>query len=212
MVHQRHRQEPDRPGPVADGALEPGAPLQPNLRIDPTAAATGDGDRDELDDRPSKSQRKRDMHALQDLGERLIALQPERLRRMDIPGKLLDAIELAQRITSREGRRRQLQYVGRLMRDVDAQAIRDQVDLDGRQHRIDTAIQHAAERWREVLVEAPTRLGEFVERYPRAADAGLDRAIESARTEVGRGERGRRYRELFRKLRDTMVDTDGGTR
>jgi ribosome-associated protein len=211
MARRRSRQDHDPTEPGADPADPAGT--KPADAAGAFAAATGDNaDQDDEGDedlQPSKSQLKRDMHALQDLGERLVDLQPERLRRMDIPGKLLDAIELARRITSREGRRRQLQYVGRLMRDVDAQAIREQLDLDGRQHRIDTAIQHAAERWRDVLVEAPARLGEFVERYPQAAGIDLERMIEAARVEAGRGERGRRYRELFRKLRDAMGNGNG---
>jgi ribosome-associated protein len=164
---------------------------------------------DALDEAPSKSQRKRDMHALQALGVRLVALPLEKLRRMDLPIELLEAIELAQRITSREGRRRQLQYVGRLMRGVDADAIRGQIDLDGQQHRLETAIMHAAERWRDALVEAPGRLPEFVERYPAAAGSKLDATLQAALAEVSRDQRGRRFRELFRELRDVMVQSNG---
>jgi ribosome-associated protein len=180
----------------------PGTPRAANARGD----ATPD---DPLDDSPSKSQRKRDMHALQALGVRLVELPGDKLRRMDLPPGLLEAIELAQRITSREGRRRQLQYVGRLMRDVDAEAIRGQIELDGQQHRIDTAIMHAAERWRDVLVQAPDRLPEFVARYPAAA-AGRDLSatLQAALAEVAREQRGRRFRDLFRALRDVMAESN----
>jgi ribosome-associated protein len=174
-----------------------------------TISTTSDPSDDHpLDDTPSKSQRKRDMLALQALGERLVELPAERLRRMDLPIGLLEAIQMAQKITAREGRRRQLQYVGRLMRDVDADAIRGQLDLDGQQHRVDTAIMHAAERWREALVETPTRLAEFVERYPAAAGRDVEATLRSAVAEVGRGERGRRFRELFRELRDIMEQSN----
>jgi ribosome-associated protein len=185
---------------ATDGALRSHA-------AGPGTEGPADADHDD-DDGPSKSQRKRDSHALQALGEQLVSLSPDRLKRMDIPGALLDAIALAQRITSREGRRRQLQYVGKLMRGVDAEAIRSQLDLDGRQHRIDTAIQHAAERWRETLVESPERLGEYCERYPRASRDALDTVLQAAKAELARGERGRRYRDLFRQLRDSMVKND----
>ena len=84
---------------------------------------------------PSKSQRKRDMHALQELGEELVALQPARLRSLALPESLLEAIEQAQRISSREGRRRQLQLIGKLMRQVDADPIRDALAVDGNRHR-----------------------------------------------------------------------------
>ncbi|MEI7447083.1 MAG: ribosome biogenesis factor YjgA, partial [Burkholderiales bacterium] len=106
-------------------------------------------------DGPSKSQRKRDMHALQDLGERLVELPVSQFEKLELPPELVDAVALARRITSREGRRRQLQYVGKLMRraDVDAEAIRARLEIDDVQHRLETAVMHAAERWRDTLIE-----------------------------------------------------------
>lgn len=75
-------------------------------------------------ERPSKTQLKRQMHDLQRLGERLVALPSTQLARIELPEALREQIELARRITAREALRRQLQYVGRLMRDADADAIR----------------------------------------------------------------------------------------
>jgi ribosome-associated protein len=74
--------------------------------------------------RPSKTQLKRQMHELQDLGRELAGLSPVQLGRIDLPERLREQIELARRITAREGLRRQLQYIGRLMRSADAEAIR----------------------------------------------------------------------------------------
>jgi len=76
---------------------------------------------------PSKTRLKRQMHELQRLGERLVALGPAQLQRIELPEALREQIEVARRITAREGLRRQLQYVGRLMRDADADAIRAQL-------------------------------------------------------------------------------------
>jgi ribosome-associated protein len=156
-------------------------------------------------DGPSKSQRKRDMHALQDLGERLVEIGPDKLRTLQLPDSLVDAVLLARRITAHEGRRRQMQYIGKLMRHVDAAAIRSQLDVDAQQHRAETAIMHAAERWRDALLDAPERLGEFVDRYPDAAARNLHALLRSATAEVARAERGRHFRELYRELRDIMV-------
>jgi ribosome-associated protein len=75
-------------------------------------------------ERPSKTQLKRQMHELQRLGEQLASLAPAQLARIDLPEALREQIELARRITAREALRRQLQYVGRLMRQADADAIR----------------------------------------------------------------------------------------
>lgn len=79
---------------------------------------------DAIAERPSKSQRKRDMTELQQLGVRLVACNPDQLARLNLPESLRDAVLAAQRIHAHEGRRRQLQYIGRLMRNSDADAIR----------------------------------------------------------------------------------------
>jgi len=94
--------------------------MRPTTRNDPSdPAATPDPG-----ERPSKTRLKQQMHELQRLGERLAALTPTQLARIELPEALREQIELARRITAREGLRRQLQYVGRLMRTADADAIR----------------------------------------------------------------------------------------
>lgn len=76
------------------------------------------------DEKPSKTRRKRDMHELQALGESLVALDDDEIERLPIDERLADAVRDARSIRSHEGRRRQLQFIGRLMRDVDADALR----------------------------------------------------------------------------------------
>jgi len=95
-------------------------PAQPLESPSPRPAPGG------ADERPSKTQRKHQMHELQRLGERLVALAPQQLARIDLPDALREQIELARRIRAREGLRRQLQYIGRLMRsqNVSADSIR----------------------------------------------------------------------------------------
>ena len=73
---------------------------------------------------PSKSARKRAMHELQALGEELCAIDPARLAELALPESLAEAIGDARRITAHEARRRQLQFIGRLMRDIDPEPIR----------------------------------------------------------------------------------------
>jgi hypothetical protein len=100
------------------------------------------------DDRlPSKSQQKRDMHALQDLGETLVALDAKRFAELatdiGLPERLVDAISAARGMTAWGARKRQLQYVGKLMRDQEQAPIRARLDLWAQGHDIDTARQHA---------------------------------------------------------------------
>jgi ribosome-associated protein len=107
-----------------------------------------------------------------------------------------------------------MQYIGKLMRRVDADAIRAVLVVDDDRHRAETAIMHAAERWRDALIVEPGRLTEFVGKYPVAALRNLHPMIRSAATEVSRAQHGRHYRELFRELRDIMIaelgQGDGG--
>lgn len=145
------------------------------------------------------------MTELQDLGEQLLALQPSKLRALSLPESLVDAIELARRITSREGLRRQRQYIGRLMRDVDPAPLRDALDREGAGQRAEVARMHAAERWRDRLLDEPAAIASFLEQRPGQAADEWSRLVEEARGELSRGVPGRRYRELYRRLRATLA-------
>jgi len=166
-------------------------------------------DDDLIDQGPSKSQRKRDMHALQALGERLVGLPESRLAALALPEDLRDAIGLARRITAHEGRRRQLQYVGKLMRRIDPSEIEAALGQDDERHRAETAVMHAAERWRDALIAEPKRLTEFVTRYPEGLARNLHPMIRAACTEHSKGQRGRHFRELYRELRLILLAHSG---
>jgi ribosome-associated protein len=152
---------------------------------------------------PSKSQRKRDSHALQELGEQLVELSDERLLQLPITERMIDAVRLARGIRAHEGRRRQMQFIGRLMREADHEAIRQVIEGDRQLHRAETALMHAAEQWRERLLDDPAAVNVWLERHPETGQ-GLTVLIEKARSEIASGQRGRRYRELFRLVRTTL--------
>jgi ribosome-associated protein len=154
---------------------------------------------------PSKSQRKRDSHAMQDLGETLVALPMAKLRALPLPDALIEAIEMAQRITSREGRRRQLQLVGKLMRNIDPEPIRDFLDKDGSKHREDVGLMHSAEHWRERLLDDPAALAQLAAQHPSVDSPSWRTLIEAARGEKTATQPGRRYRELYRALREVLA-------
>jgi ribosome-associated protein len=94
------------------------------MRTPPPSDATGEAPAGLVLERPSKTRLKRQMHELQRLGQRLAGLPPAQLQRIELPELLREQIEMARRITAREALRRQLQYIGRLMRNADAEAIR----------------------------------------------------------------------------------------
>lgn len=152
---------------------------------------------------PSKSQLKRDSHALQTLGAQLVELSDERLAKLPLDERLLDAIKLARTIRAREGLRRQIQYIGRLMREANSEAIRLAIEGDQLRHRADTALMHSAERWRERLLSDPEAVRQWLDQHPLSRSS-LTTHLAGARAELASEQRGRHYRELFRLLRDTL--------
>lgn len=151
--------------------------------------------------RPSKTKLKREMASLQDLGESLVVLDPARLASLDLPERLVDAIALARGITRHEARRRQMQFVGRLMRDVDPGPIREALERFDSVPRAEKARFAAIERWRDRLMADAGALDAFVAEHPASDRAALAKALAAAHAERARGEATRAYRELFRALR-----------
>ncbi len=161
------------------------------------------------DDAPSKTERKREMHALQALGQRLVALNAAQLASIDLPEPLREALAAAQRIRAREAHRRQLQYIGRLMREIDPAPIRAQLEVwDGRS-RAATAAHHRAERWRERLLDDDAALTEFARAHPQADLQRLRACVREARKERLAGREPRHFRDLFRLIRDAADAAPG---
>jgi ribosome-associated protein len=155
-----------------------------------------------LDDRPSKSQKKRDMTALQNLGAALVALSPERLKKIDMPDALRLAVRDAQRFTKHEALRRQMQYIGRLMRDTDPAPIVAALDEIRGISAEATARQHRLERLRIRLLEDEQVLGEVARDHPGADLQHLRQLRRGALKEAELGKPPKSYREIFRILRD----------
>ncbi len=153
-------------------------------------------------ERPSKSSRKRAMHALQDLGEQLVALSPERLARVPLPDAVRDAVREARRITAHGARRRQMQFIGRLMRSVDPEPIQARLEEFSGASRIETARMHRLERLRERFLEDESVLGTIARDWPGADLQHLRALRRNALRERELGKPPRAYRELFRMLRE----------
>ena len=157
---------------------------------------------DDSPERPSKSQRKRDMHALQEMGAELVELSAERLARIEMPDDLREALREAQRLTRHEALRRQMQYIGRLMRDVDPAPLREALDALKGVSAIETARQHRLEKLRERLLEDETALTEIGAAHPGADITRLRQLRRGALHERDAGKPPKNFRELFRKLRE----------
>ncbi|MBI5936997.1 MAG: DUF615 domain-containing protein [Betaproteobacteria bacterium] len=151
---------------------------------------------------PSKSQKKREMHALQDLGEELVALSQDRLDKLDLPDALYDAVMDARRFTKHEARRRQMQFIGKVMRDIDTDPIAEQLaEIKGES---DTAKAHfhALERWRDRLLADDAALTEWLAQHPSDDIQQLRNLIRNARKEAADNKPPKSSRLLFRWLRE----------
>jgi len=157
---------------------------------------------------PSKTRRKHEMHALQDLGEALIGQDPSRLAELGLPEPLFDAIVQARSIRAHEGRRRQLQYVGKLMRGIDPAPIEAALARWTAGIPADHARFAALERWRDALMADDGALAQLVAEYPRADREALASLVRDARAERARGAPPHRFRQLFRALRETLAEPD----
>ncbi|MDO4637467.1 MAG: ribosome biogenesis factor YjgA [Lautropia sp.] len=154
----------------------------------------------------SKTRRKQQMHALQALGERLVKLPEQQLARVPMPDDLAQAVHEARRTRSHEGLRRQLQYVGKLMRSVDAQAIAQALIVDEERHQGAIHLMHRAEYWRDGLLDGSLSLTTFIDEHPAAAQLGLPALLAQARREKAAAKPPRQQRQLYRLLHSTMVE------
>lgn len=149
---------------------------------------------------PSKTQRKQEMHALQDLGERLADLTPDKLAQLELPERLAIAIGEYRRFTKWEAKRRQMQYIGKLMRDIDAAPITAQLDIWAGTSRAAVAGFHAVEEWRDRLLAEAGALDALIAAHPEADRARIALLIDRARTERAAGRPPANFRLLFREL------------
>ena len=168
-------------------------PNQKNHDIDPDLAS-------------SKTQRKNAMHELQDIGEQLVELNNDKLMQLNLSESLFDAVLEAKRIgiNKHEGRRRQMQYIGKLMRDIDATAIRNQLAEWGGESRQHTAWIHLLEHWRERLLADESAFTELAQEYPAADVQHLRTLVRNAHKEKLANKAPRNFRQVFQELRELV--------
>ena len=173
----------DRSPSSADSAGEPGSPQQ----------------------RPSKTRLKQQSHDLQSLGEALGALPEARLAALPMPDALLEALHEWKRTRSHEGRRRQLQYIGKLMRGVDAGPLREAVAESDLSRARDALALHRGERWRRELLDSDEAVTRWGAQHPGSDLQHLRQLVRQARRDAAstpEARSGRAYRELYRFIRE----------
>ncbi len=170
-------------------------------------------------DEASRTDQKRASDALQKLGEDLLTLRTDLVTRLELPEKLVDAVAEAKRITNFEGKRRQMQFIGKLMRGLEEDkldAVRAALDeqLNGSAH--DNLLLHQAETWRDRLVADDSAVGEWITQFPDTDTQQLRSLVRQARKDIqpekpGEAARhGKAYREIFQLLRTQLTGPDDG--
>lgn len=149
---------------------------------------------------PSKTKLKKDMHALQEIGERLVELDAKQLAEFDLPESLADAIRFARTIDKHGARRRQLQYIGKLMRQVDVSPIQEKLATWHQTSLQQTARLHHLERWRERLLNDDAAFTEFAQKHPNADLQQLRVLIRNTHKEKTANKPPKSYRLLFQAL------------
>jgi ribosome-associated protein len=166
---------------------------------------------------PSRTELKKESTELQKLGEDLLTLRPDLMARLELPERLIIALDAVRRITNFEGRRRQVQYVGKLMRlldEEDLQSIRDALQEQHSGSAQQTLALHAAEKWRDDLIASDESVHDWLQAHPGIDAQQLRALVRQARKdgspnqdEVSKGQaprRSRAYREIFQMVRETL--------
>ena len=152
----------------------------------------------------SKTQRKQAMTALQKLGMELVALKKSQIDQLNLPEQLLDAVLEAKRLTQHEAVRRQMQFIGKIMRGVDAQPIQHQIDAWNGLNRQESVRLHNIEAWRTRLIAEDAALGEFLSAHAGCDAQQLRTLIRNTRKEQTANRPPTSYRALFCWLREAL--------
>ena len=156
---------------------------------------------------PSKTRLKQQMHALQDIGEQLIQLDLRRLTELSLPEGLTEAILEAKRMRKHGAIRRQMQFIGKLMRNVDATPIKQKLEAWNSVSLQQTAWLHGLERWRERLLSDEQALGELAQQFPAADLQQLRTLVRNAHKERLANKPPKSFRALFQELQKIIPQT-----
>lgn len=153
-----------------------------------------------IEDRPSKTELKQESIDLQLLGETLTTLSNDQLDQLDLPELMRDALDELSRVGKHEATRRHMQYIGKLMRDIDPAPIRAQLDRWEMGTRANKAAFKASERWRDRLIAEPDALTLFMAEQPTVDREKLNELLVRARSQAAKGEAPAASRQVFRVI------------
>jgi ribosome-associated protein len=155
---------------------------------------------------PSKTRIKKQMHELRDLGRELTELGKDQIAQLDIPDSLRDALREMKNINKFGAQRRQIQYIGKLMRDIDPAPILARLDAWKGKSQHHVAYMHRLERWRDRLLQSEDAFTELLSAYPQADAQRLRALIRNAQRELATQKPPKNYREIFQMLREIIPE------
>ncbi len=156
----------------------------------------------------SKSQAKRNVEAMQKLGEKLVKLSRHELEKFDLEERLKDAILFAQTVRSHSAHRRQMQLIGKLMRQTDAESIQTQYERYHNQLNEHTAQFHQLESWRDRLIrEGDPIINELLLKYPLLDRSRLRQLLRNINKETEQNKPPKSARQLFKYLKEVIIES-----
>jgi ribosome-associated protein len=162
---------------------------------------------------PSRSQQRREALEVLDLARQLSEMTAQQVSKLPVPERLVSHIDETRRITSHGAHKRQLQFLAKQMRredDETLEAIRDALDVNGQAARVEAAMLHRAEAWRErLMADGDAALTELLDAYPNADRQHLRQLARNAHEERLKNKPPHAFRELFRELRELFAESHG---
>ncbi|HSF71782.1 MAG TPA: ribosome biogenesis factor YjgA [Methylotenera sp.] len=149
----------------------------------------------------SKTKLKAEADAAQSIGKSLVGLPKDKLIKLALPEALFDAVLEAKRLTANGAIRRQMQYLGRLMRDIDSAPIVEQLQAWEGKNTQENARFHSMERWRDRMIESAEAVSEFLVAHPQTDSQQLRTLIRNAQKEAAANKPPKSSRELFKLIR-----------
>ena len=161
---------------------------------------------DDTNDFVSKTELKRLAHQATDIGKLLVSLDKATLNKLDLPQNVLDNVITAQSITSNIARKRQIQFLGKQIRNSDMQSIQQQLERLDQQHREDTQQFHALEQWRDrFLQQGDEAINDFLNTYPHADRQKLRQLVRQAHRETEKNAAPAAARKLFKYIKTVVT-------
>ena len=155
-------------------------------------------------DKISKTKRKQQMHELQDIGEELVELSKEALSKIPMSEDLLDAIKEYKRLNAHEARRRQMQFIGKIMRKEDTGPIREKLEQIRGSSTAATALLHRIERYRSAMIDKDEAITQFLSDFPHASVQELRTLVRNTRKEAEQAKPPKSFRELFQFIKAVL--------